>query len=396
MINPNYYKNSEIAEKLGISPMSITRYINQAMKGKLEIELIEHNGDWKIKKSDLNNLLLNTIVNNKAKFKNPIKFKSIKIPSAFYTKYNIDEQLEIMRDLKNINSINQKFAYLGENAFRYAEYQKSRKKNTLRSNLLYSNTGFFKKYSEQNKIKYNIFELGAMDLISSMSFIEELESENLIESYTSIDISPNLLNMSKEIILNKFPNLNFSSEIADIEISEIYDIVLDRQFSNENPNTVNIFLLIGSTLSNIKGPKRVYQSIVDSLQTKDFLIIDLIKEYPEMEKNKIYDPNNLFYNYISSTMLDMGFEDKDFEIISKFDEAKKQREVFAQLKYNIELITKLSVEPIQLTKGTEIQLSINRVDTNKDLSILSSLNMDLVNMNSATKLDYMNVVFCKK
>lgn len=396
MINPNYYKNSEIAEKLGISPMSITRYINQAMKGKLEIELIEHNGDWKIKKSDLNNLLLNTIVNNKAKFKNPIKFKSIKIPSAFYTKYNIDEQLEIMRDLKNINSINQKFAYLGENAFRYAEYQKSRKKNTLRSNLLYSNTGFFKKYSEQNKIKYNIFELGAMDLISSMSFIEELESENLIESYTSIDISPNLLNMSKEIILNKFPNLNFSSEIADIEISEIYDIVLDRQFSNENPNTVNIFLVIGSTLSNIKGPKRVYQSIVDSLQTKDFLIIDLIKEYPEMEKNKIYDPNNLFYNYISSTMLDMGFEDKDFEIISKFDEAKKQREVFAQLKYNIELITKLSVEPIQLTKGTEIQLSINRVDTNKDLSILSSLNMDLVNMNSATKLDYMNVVFCKK
>ncbi len=390
-----FYKNSELADELGISAMSISRYIDQAKQGKLNLELLVHNKDYKIKKTELNKLILHNLTSDKSKFKNPTKYKTIQIPTIFDDKYNLNFHLELIRDLKNSKLINQKFAYLGENHLNYYLYQQSRKKNVLRSSLLANNLEFFLSYAKEHNVTYNIIELGPMDLISSNPFIDKLHSVSLVESYTAIDISTELLSINELKFKKLYPTINYNYEQVDIEQTDIYDIILDTKYTSNKTNSINIFMIIGSTVSNLSSPNRVFRNISESLSLGDFLIIDLIKEYPEMEKNKVYEPNNLYYNYISTTLKDLGMSDNDFTILSRFEEKNKIRKVVAVMNENIFLKSKFSMDPIEFKKGSEILLSINRVDIITDLSILNNYKMDLVNLNSSVKLDYLNCVFTK-
>ncbi|MGL4758432.1 MAG: L-histidine N(alpha)-methyltransferase [Patescibacteria group bacterium] len=390
-----FYKNSDLAESLGVSAMSITRYIEQAKKGLNDIELIKHGSDYKIKKTDLNVIKLKELTIDKSKFKNPIKYKKIQIPDVFYSKYSTNEQLEIFRDLKNKMIINQKFTYLENNHKNYYLYQQSRKKNAVRADLLAQNLDFFIKYGEKNNIRYNLIELGPMDLVSSMDFIRRLDKEDLVDSYTAVDISKELLDLNKKQFKLDFPNIRYNNEQVDVETTDVYDITLESKYNSEFENNITIFLVIGSTISNIFKPKIVYQNILDSLTKNDFFVVDLIKEYPEMEKNKIYESNSLFYNYITVCLRDLGLSVDDFSLVSHYDSLTKLRTVRAVLTEHISLISKLSNEHLDFKKGSFIILSQNRINPREDLQLITTMGTDLVNLNTSIELDYQNLVFIK-
>lgn len=391
-----FYKNSELAEEFSVSSMTISRYIDSAKSGLNDLELYHHGNDYKIRKTELNHQIIKMLVGDKSKFKNPTRFKSIKPKPDFYTKYTINNQLEIIRELKNTKMINSKFAYLGSNIDNYSQYQQSRKKNIIRAEILNNNLPFFINYAIKNGIKYNLIELGSMDLISSKTFIEELASQNLIESFLSLDISESLLSLNKKVFKSYFPNINYNSEVVDIEQEDLYEHILENKYSSkDSTKTINLFLLIGSTSANFIIPNRVYRNISDALQGGDFFVLDLIKDYPEIEKNKIYEVDSLFYKFIITPLQDLGFSDEDIILRSVYDKKNNLRNVVAVMNDNLNLKFANVQEPLELKKGSEITLSINRISNQEEMSRIVHYDFDLINMNTSVSLDYINCVFKK-
>jgi uncharacterized SAM-dependent methyltransferase len=391
-----FYKNSELAEEFSVSSMTISRYIDSAKTGLNDLELYHHGNDYKIRKTELNYQIIKMLVGDKSKFKNPTRFKTIKPKPEFYTKYTINNQLEIIRELKNSKMINSKFAYLGSNIDNYSQYQQSRKKNLIRAQILNNNLPFFINYAIKNQIKYNLIELGSMDLVSSKDFIQELASHNLIESFLALDISESLLELNKSIFNSYFSNINYNSEVVDIEQEDLYEYILENKYQSfDCTRTVNLFLLIGSTSANFIIPNRVYRNISDALQEGDFFVLDLIKDYPEIEKNKIYDTDSLFYKFIITPLKDLGFTDEDVILRSVYDKEHNLRNVVAVMNDNLNLQFSNVTEPLELKKGSEITLSINRTSYEEEMKRVSGYNFDLINMNTSINLDYINVVYKK-
>jgi uncharacterized SAM-dependent methyltransferase len=391
-----FYKNSELAEEFSVSSMTISRYIDSAKTGHNDLELYHHGNDYKIRKTELNYQIIKMLVGDKSKFKNPTRFKTITPTDNFYTKYTFNNQLEITRELKNSKMINSKFAYLGNNIDNYSQYQQSRKKNLIRAEILNNNLTFFINYAIKNQIKYNLIELGSMDLVSSKDFIQELANHNLIESFLALDISESLLELNKSVFNSYFSNINYNSEVVDIEQEDLYEYILENKYqSADSTHTINLFLLIGSTSANFIIPNRVYRNISDALQEGDFLVLDLIKDYPEIEKNKIYDTSSLFYKFIITPLKDLGFSDEDVILRSVYDKAHNLRNVVAVMNDNLNLKFNNVTEPLELKKGSEITLSINRTSYEEEMKRVSGYNFDLINMNTSINLDYINVVYKK-
>ncbi len=391
-----FYKNSELAEEFGVSSMTISRYIDAARIGHNDLELYHHGNDYKIRKTELNYQIIKMLVGDKSKFKNPTRFKTVEPTKDFYTKYTINNQLEIIRELKNSKMINSKFAYLGSNIDNYSQYQQSRKKNLIRAEILNYNLPFFIDYATKNSIKYNLIELGSMDLISSKTFIEELAKFDLIESFLALDISESLLSLNQLVFKDYFPNISYNSEVVDIEQEDLYEYILENKYQNDQmTKTVNLFLLIGSTSANFIIPNRVYRNISDALQEGDFLVLDLIKDYPEIEKNKIYNTDSLFYKFIITPLKDLGFEDTDIILKSVYDKKHNERNVVAVMNDNLNLKFSNVTEPLELKKGSEVILSINRTSYQEEMLRISNYNFDLINMNTSINLDYINCVYKK-
>jgi hypothetical protein len=392
----NFYKNSELAEEFGVSSMTISRYIDAAKLSLNDLELIKSGDTYKIKKTELNNQIIKLLVNDKSKFKNPPRYRTLTPGQEFEYKYTLNTKMEIARDLKNLRLINSKFAYLGNNNIRYIEYQKSRKKNQIRAEILNNQLSFFSEYARIKKIKYSITELGPIDLISTQEFLTNLSASNFIENYAALDISNLLMKESEEIINSISSSINYSHHVIDIEQEDLYEVLFDNKYNSNSPEQIiNLFLIIGTTTSNFHWPNRVYRNISDSLVDGDFLVVDLIKEYPEIEKNKIYEPDSLFYKFIISPLKDLGFEDEDISIQSIYDKTKNIRKVVAILNDNINLKLDFMQEQIEFKKGSEILLSINRVDYSKEIELIQKYDFELISMQTSINLDYVNCVFKK-
>lgn len=396
MKDVQYFKNADLASELSVSTMTISRYIEAAKNGNNNIELIKMGSNYKIKRSEYNLIELKSIVGDKKKFKNPTRFKLIEPNDKFYQKYNNDNVLEIIRNLKNEKYINTKFTYLGDDSNKYLEYQKSRKNNFKRSNLMMSNILFFKDLGKSKNIKFNITELGPLDMVSSFEFINELNEANLINSYHAIDISKPLLEMNSKFFSQKFGDLKYSSEIIDIEESDIFESLMDNKYNSEDPDKViNLFIFIGCTSSNLIKPELVYRNISESLQANDYFILDLVKDYPDIEKNKIYTPESLMFKYLVQVLDDLGFRSGYFTLNSFFDKESKLRRIYAALNENVLIKFKQISEMVELKKGTEILLQINRIDLENELFLTNKVKFDLINMNTSISMDYINTVFIK-
>ena len=397
MIILDFYKNSELAKDFGISKMTVARYIENSKNGHNDLELIFSKGHFKIKKTELNKIKIKSLIADKKKFKNPKRYKVIEVRQEFFLNYSNRSVLEIYKDLKNNSYINTKFCYLGTNSLTYLEYLKSRKNNKIKIDLLYKNIAFLEDYARENQIKYNIIELGPSDMTSTEGFVKSLNENNLVNNYLALDFSKELLNINQRRFRTVFDNIEYNNKLVDIEQEEIYEIITDNKYkTTKSTNVVNLFLLIGCTACNFFKPCDVYSNLYNSLNKDDFLVLDFIKQYPEMKKNKIYDQDSLLYKYLSFLLKNIGLRQGDFVLNSYYDEAKNTRLVFATIQDNINLRFGDDYEDILIKKNQEILLLINRVDNNFDMEAMKNNNFNLINLNTSISMDYINCLYRRK
>lgn len=203
--------------------------------------------------------------------------RRIEPSSKFYSVFSQKEVLELIQSLENGREIPLKYSYKGRGGRIWSNfYQKYLmirwyRTSNVEIDLLKKNFEYING-NHQNCTKVNIIDVGAGNSYPVKKFITQLYKLDKINQYIALDISKELLNLSKSNFTKWFPLIKFKSTTIDIETSTLPVEIWQNSNLEPTQNIANIFLHLGVTIGNHRDRIRVLQNFRHSMQKNDFLV----------------------------------------------------------------------------------------------------------------------------
>ena len=153
--------------------------------------------------------------------------------------------------------------------------------------------------------KVNLFDIGCGNGMPALSVIKYLKKFNIEITYTALDISQRMIEIDKQLLLEKYPEIQFSSDIIDLDYTN-----LSKNFIANKSNTTdaNLIMFLGATIGNQQNTNRVFANIRGSMGLNDFLMIGAGVETNEV-KLTATEPHNQYHYKRTTWILDyLGLE----------------------------------------------------------------------------------------
>ncbi|MEH2167969.1 MAG: L-histidine N(alpha)-methyltransferase [Nostoc sp.] len=294
----------------------------------------------------------------------PAISRTAKPSSEFYSLFSEEEVLGIIHALEVRREIPLKYSYKGRGAKIWDDFYRKyviprwyRRANVeidlLKDNFKYLNGNI--KPGE----KVNIIDVGAGNSYPVKNFIFNLNKLGKINKYIALDISEQLLHVSKSNFMKWFPLVEFISSKIDIENSSVPKILFQNQASLEIDNTAKIFLHLGVTIGNHQNREEVFKNFRDSMAKTDLLVFT-----NETGSNSTWDGTvrggckyhvEEVYGWVKKKI---GIKSEDCELVRKYD--LKTDSIVANLKlrhdYTINFSQMGIDKNIEISKGEEITI----------------------------------------
>jgi uncharacterized SAM-dependent methyltransferase len=228
------------------------------------------------KKTVITTMAKNFYSNSQLSSRKPTPISRTAKPSSeFYSIFCEEEVLGIIQALEVKREIPLKYSYKGRGAkiwdnfyLKYVTPKWYRTSNVeidlLRNNFEYINGNY------QSSEKVNIIDVGSGNSYPVKEFISRLNTLGKINQYIALDISEELLSLSKKNFKKWFPLIKFASYPIDIEKSCISKELWNQ--ANLDDNTAKIFLHLGVTIGNHLNRNGVLKNFRDSMGKNDFLV----------------------------------------------------------------------------------------------------------------------------
>ena len=245
----------------------------------------------------------------------------VKPNHAFYASFSQQEVLKIISSLENAKEIPLKYSYKGRGAkiwddF-YLKYIVPRWYRTYNVEIDLLNKSFIHILENiKNGYRINIVDVGVGNSFPVKKFIHRLNKIHKIDKYIALDISNDLLEISRKNIDKWFPHIKFTGHTIDIENSHISSEILDKDKNSDD--TANIFFHLGVTIGNHQNRAKVFHNFRKSMNQDDLLIFT----------NEIGDNSKItggcyhaekIYSWLKKSML---IPASDCELVRKYDKAK--------------------------------------------------------------------------
>ncbi|WP_339924140.1 L-histidine N(alpha)-methyltransferase [uncultured Cyclobacterium sp.] len=134
---------------------------------------------------------------------------------------------------------------------------------------------------------YDVVELGAGDGTKTALFLDALLKSEKTINYLPLDISPEILEVNKDFLIEKFPDLNI------LPIAGDYFETLEKIKPRKNPKIV---LFLGSNIGNFEGEKAVaFLKFVRQYLVKGdlFMLGADLKKHPQTILKAYDDPEGI-------------------------------------------------------------------------------------------------------
>ncbi|AFY45222.1 L-histidine N(alpha)-methyltransferase [Nostoc sp. PCC 7107] len=275
--------------------------------------------------------------------------------SEFYSVFSEAEVLEIIHALETRWEIPLKYSYKGQGAKIWHNfYQKFvspkwYRKSSVEIDLLRDNFAYI--YENISKLsKVNVIDVGAGNSYPAKEFVSRLNQLNKINKYIALDISEDLLTVSKKNFATWFPQLDYINQQIDIENSCI------PQNLSVNPK---IILHLGVTMGNHHNRNKVLKNFKNSMDENDFLIftneIGSNSQWDGIARGGCKYHAEEIYRSIKN---EFGFQSQDCELIRKYDLATDS--VIANIKFRHNYSINFNVQGINqqiaIPEGKEITI----------------------------------------
>ncbi|WP_414545149.1 L-histidine N(alpha)-methyltransferase [Nostoc sp. CCY0012] len=258
--------------------------------------------------------------------------------SEFYSNFSQQEVLELIQALEIRREIPLKYSYKGRGAKIWNNFYqryivpKWYQTPNVEIDLLNKNFDYINSsYKDCDKI--NILDVGSGNSYPVKKFVSRLNKLGKIHKYIALDISPELLTLSKANFTKWFPSVEFDSYTIDIDNSFIPTKVWQKSSSNNTKNIANIFLHLGVTIGNHQDRINVLQNLKNSMSQNDLLVFT-----NEIGSNFHWDGTvrggcKYHVEEIYTWMKDkIGISDKDCELVRKYDLTTDS--ITANIKFN--------------------------------------------------------------
>lgn len=388
-----YFKNTELAKLYNVSEKSVRNWIHAASEGKLDLQLYTFEGKSYVANISKNTLVIADLVKKGQKYKNRRGYREIVPTSKFYNTYSSKQIFDIISSLTIHRELPLKYSYVDGGAEYWDKYAQ-RLLNESTPNMLTSTVDLLALNLDDldrligNRKYVNVVDLGPGNSLPVKQLLSHLFENKKLKRYIALDISKEMLEISRRNVKTWFgDDFNFEGYVRDINYERFDDLFADDYTVDEEDVPLNLVLLLGGTLCNLRSPAQALQAINNSLGLDDLFIYSTKLDTPNARR---YFDFNISSESQELTprhklALDMLNIDRSlYEVEQFFDKDKVARFISIKLKMA------LSIQ-FNLSKGTRL------VRLNKDDSILlwrywHQTAMDIINQIDASDFDLQRVV----
>ncbi len=341
-----YFKNSELAKKYHISLGTVRNWIESAQNDKLSLQLYSEGERTYIANTDNNLAVIDDLIRKGRKFRNKRAAKRIRPTSKFYELYSQKQILDIISSIDIHREVPYQYSYFDGGADFWNQYA-SRLSNEDTPNFLNATVNSLninKGYIDHLIADYdrvNIIDIGVGNALPVKTFVEHLIERGKLRRYIGLDISAQMLEIARNNLESWFgPKVHFEGHQVDINHDRFSELLTDELISESADKTINIVLVLGGTLVNMRKPDGALRTINGSMNRHDLMIYNLkldsqsARAYFDFNVGKESPP----LDEQAKMMLDMlNIDDSFYETEMGYEEQSHKRYMRIRLKIALTL-----------------------------------------------------------
>jgi hypothetical protein len=359
-----YFKNTELAKLYAVSEGTVRRWIDATQRDKLDLQLFEHDGIFNIANIASNIQIIEEQVAQGKKHGNARWRKAITPTPEFYKLYDEKQIFDIITNLEIHHEIPRQYNYFDGGANHWDVYAErmalEETPNLVNSTiqLLDVNQGYIDKLLSPYK-QVNIIDVGVGNAYPVKGVLERLIKQGKLGRYIALDISSSMLAIADSNIRKWFKDsVTFEGHEHDINYDRFSGLLVNECVKENAKDTINLVLLLGGTLSNMRYSDGGYRVVHDSMGINDLLIhtTKLDTKYTRRFFDFDIHPGETRLAPIHSLVVDLLNINSDlYDVEMGYDPESRQR--FERIKFNFSLSIKF-----EFSAGVRI-VELNRGDT---------------------------------
>jgi uncharacterized SAM-dependent methyltransferase len=272
-------------------------------------------------------------------FNSNSNYQSVKPSSEFYSVFTEEEILDLIHGLEVGREIPLKYSYKGKGAQNWDKFYlkyiipKWYRLSNPEIALLVDNFEYLNG-SIQGCDKVNVIDVGSGNSYPIKKFVTKLNQLEKINKYIALDISKELLDLSKKNFQFWFPSIKFESYQIDIENNCLPQVLVHPQDETDinNNDIANIILHLGVTMGNHQNRGAVLKNFRNSMGKNDLLVFT-----NEIGSNSEWDgiARGGFKYHVEQVYAwsqnNLGIKREDCKLVRKYD--KKTGNFIAAIKF---------------------------------------------------------------
>ena len=276
---------------------------------------------------------------------------------GFNTLFSTSEQIKIIDNLDKRHLLDLKFWYYGPGAILWDEFYQSSPVTQFVLDVFRKTAPVIQ--DELKGKKVNIIDVGCGNGDPAIKFIQYNNLEHMINTYVAVDISNELVELTRTRFNEAYPHIEVESYVHDIEREAFDEAILIQSYID--PDSVNVILFVGNTISNQDDREMALKNIRSSMSEQDLLLITL----PSNDEVNIVHNNYIDFDDIeqSEWILKMiGIDVAETHYTHSYDERSQVQSMEMvidkdyKINFNLNLKGRQQVITILIPKGRRINV----------------------------------------
>ncbi|MDJ0599502.1 MAG: L-histidine N(alpha)-methyltransferase [Crocosphaera sp.] len=317
----------------------------------------------------------------------------------FYQSFSPVEVKNMVKGLSEQKEIPFKYFYKDQMAKAWDQSVKqgySASNSTTKSDifLLENSLNFIEERKKEFDL-INVIDIGPGNSYPVKQLIGKLNDKSWLNRYIALDMSQDILDLSKKNINNWFPKVDFKGYLVDFEENDFREIARSNKNHQQGLKIINVLLYLGGTIGNHIDRLTVLNNFNHSLDKEDILMLSFSLSLPNSNLD-FNCKNHISFNAYDYFIDLLNINPEDCEIIGGFDHNTSNyfTKILFHEDYFIEFIIEGKKQPVFLKKGEMIQIyRCFQYPLNQKLEIGGFFQeMEKVNLKvSACNLDVLNL-----
>lgn len=272
-----YFKNTELAARYNISEATVRNWVKSAKNGKLQLQISEDGGRTYVTNDVSNIPIIEDLVRQNRKYRNTLASRTVMPRPEFFGMFTSYQIYDIIRNLELHHEIPRQYGYFGKGATSWDEYVNKQMSVDIPSlirrsiELLSANYSYIDKRVAKFK-QVNIVDIGVGNGRPVKELISHLIEEGKSVKYLGLDFSDDMLDIALGNLREWFgEQIAYDRHQLDVA-HERFGSLLRNSYVGVERSSVNLFLFLGATPTNLRVPCDAFRTICDSMDSGDILI----------------------------------------------------------------------------------------------------------------------------